>query len=283
MRQCDRLRQFGGTTADFYGFTEVNYPTWELEEWDPTQRPCLIPDAHVLATDCTGVSPCIPIQGTSTLLPVAAALTRVQAFAPVVDNSKSPPKLVAAGSAIHIGAHFGPGNPCCDYDAKHRCANAMPGSALAPQCNITADATDCDLNGDGKIDRTTPGSLELVCANACQADLECSEYANFKKENQFNIVVQALGVPGANGTPNVTNTVDIQGDGSSDAQFNPVLLKGASIGSFTGALTYFSGGAQFTIQARCADDIVLDPNGTPIPSDTACVHARTIINNDTGN
>ena len=52
MRQCDRLRSFGGTTADFYGFTEVNYPTWELEEWNPAERPCGIPEPHTLAPSC---------------------------------------------------------------------------------------------------------------------------------------------------------------------------------------------------------------------------------------
>ena len=75
--------------------------------------------------------------------------------------------------------------------------------------------------------------------------------------------------------------VAIQGDGSTDPTFNPVLDKGQSLGSFSGALYYFSGGAQYTIQARCQDDIV--PLGQPpIPSNTACVHARTILDTSEG-
>jgi hypothetical protein len=283
MRQCDRLRQFGGESADFYGFTEINYPTWELEEWDPSKRPCLIPEPHLLAVDCTGLSNCIPIDGVSTMTSVAAALTRVQTVAPVVNSAG---KLVSAGSSVHISGLFGPGNPCCNYDLQHLCPGTPAPAAGQPLpaavCNLTADATDCDLNGDGTIDRTA-GSLEGTCATACEADVECSEYSNYLKENQFNLVVESLGVPGAGGAPNVTGSVDIQGDGSSDALFNPVLLRGQTIGSFSGPLLYFSGGAQFTIQARCADDIVTTPGSPPIPSDTACVHARTILDNDTGN
>ena len=78
-------------------------------------------------------------------------------------------------------------------------------------------------------------------------------------------------------------SADIQADGSSDAQFAPVLPERPSTSaSFTGTLYYFSGGAQYTIQARCADDIVLAVGGTPIPSDTACVHARTILDTSEG-
>ncbi len=81
MRQCDRLRSLGGTTSDFYGFTEVNYPTWQLEEWDPTARPCLIPAPHTLAAACaladgTTLPNCVPLppSGTNTtqMLSVAA-------------------------------------------------------------------------------------------------------------------------------------------------------------------------------------------------------------------
>ena len=39
MNVCDRLITFGGTSADFYGFTEINYPTWSLEEWNPAVAP----------------------------------------------------------------------------------------------------------------------------------------------------------------------------------------------------------------------------------------------------
>ena len=47
MRVCDRLKYYGGTASDFFGFTEVGFPTWELEEWDPNKRDCLVPEPYV--------------------------------------------------------------------------------------------------------------------------------------------------------------------------------------------------------------------------------------------
>jgi hypothetical protein len=317
MRQCDRLRSFGGTTADFYGFTEVNYPTWELEEWNPAERSCGIPEPHTLApacncptlgaccaslpsqlqsncqklsqglndgaclsmltpllsagacSDAAPLSDCVAIptggENSTAMLSVAAALVRVstQATPPTSANPSG-----TIGTLVQVSSLFGPGHP------------------QAPNYAPTADATDCDLNNDGKVDRTA-GSPELTCANACAANLQCSEYSNYLSENQFNLVVtQVTGWTASSSSPGTytpTGTsVDIQADGSSDAQFNPVLLKGNYIGAFTGTLYYFSGGAQYTIQARCADDIVLAVGGSEIPSDTACVHARTILDTSEG-
>jgi hypothetical protein len=198
------------------------------------------------------------------LLQVSAALVRIETVpAAMVPNPKTGVMTLQTGSSVHVGAHFGAAHPA--------------GPGYAP----TADATNCDLNDDGKIDRTT-GSPELTCDDNCEADPECSEYSNYASQNQFNMVVESLGLPAANGSPTVLGQVDIQGDGSTDAQFDPLLSKGQTIRAFSGTLYYFSGGAQFTIQARCADDIITDLTASPIPSDTACVHARTILDTDDG-
>ena len=291
MRECDRLRTFGGTTSDFYGFTEVNYPTWELEEWDPTARPCLIPEPHLLAPACSlpnGVTlaDCtnIPSAGANTtaMLSVAAALVRLESTSgaptppsytyvanPAAGQPNaqptapgSPAKAAGAGAIFHVGTLLG---------------NAHP---AGPSYTPTKDATNCDLDNSGKVDRTNAN--ELACANACEANLECSEYSNFASQNQFNFVVQEVTWKEGDTTPTVVSSVDIQGDGSTDPTFSAVLSRGVSLGSFTGTLDYFSGGAQYTIQARCQDDIV--PLGQPpVPSDTACVHARTILDTSSSN
>jgi len=276
----------------------VNYPTWELEEWNPTARPCLIPEPHVLSPACTlptgPVANCvvIPPNGTNTpaILSVAAALVRLQTspsaptpaqyvygVPPLPPNSPpntpplpaqaypavpaAPATAAGAGIVFHIGTLFGPGYPA------------------APNYTPTPNATDCDLDDSGKVDRTNPD--ELACSNACAANVECSEYSNYLSQSQFNFVVQTVTWNVGDTSPTQTNTVDIQGDGSTDPTFNPVLNKGLSLGSFTGTLDYFSGGAQYTIDARCQDDII--PLGQlPIPSDTACVHARTILDTSSG-
>ena len=70
MYVCDRLISFGGTSADFYGFTEMNYPTWSLEEWDPTVRPCLVPEPTSLDSNAIN-------QGTAGLATLEAGLVQV--------------------------------------------------------------------------------------------------------------------------------------------------------------------------------------------------------------
>jgi hypothetical protein len=355
MRTCDRLRGFGGTTAMFYGFVEVNYPTWELEEWDPTQRPCLVPPPHVIDPMCnptgalipctgTGTAPCaaiaaqsdggvpdgltcvndycqtpncvlMPPQGSnsSQMLSVAAALVRLQSTpgapapasfkwnmtptggAPNLQpvNPAPSPTTAGAGTIFHIGTLFGSAHPCgpttctgccdatgvCHTDESptaSTCAGTTPAAAYMP----TPDATNCDLDDSGKVDRTKPD--ELACANACAANVECSEYTNYASQNQFNLVTQVVTWKAGDLAPTVVLTNAIQANGSTDATFNPVLDKGLSLGAFTGTLYFFSGGSQFTIQARCQDDIVA-LGQPPIPSDTACVHARTVIDPDQGN
>jgi hypothetical protein len=373
MRACDRLRTFGGTTADFHGFTEVNYPTWQLEEWDPTQRPCLIPEPHDLApvcpataSNCTVISP----EGTtsSPMLSIAAALVRLASTPgapspaswqwltnpPLGPNGSPLPNLQPAaasapattsgsGTIFHIGTISGPAHPCgprtcagcCDQDGQ--CHTGNGNSPTATTCSFEANgqpvtvtsaaaysptpgATNCDLDDSGKVDFTNAD--ETLCADTCAANLECSEYTNYTTENQFNLVAEKItwnvgdqwtppaeiadggtvapdaGAP----APTVSSQVAILGNGSTDPTFNPVPTTGQknglgplgtpgldclfsqspSLGSFTGVLNYFSGGGgQFTIEARCQDDIV--PLGSPpIPSDTACVHARTILDSDQG-
>ena len=62
----------------------------------------------------------------------------------------------------------------------------------------------------------------------------------------------------------------IQADASASAGFSPLALKGKDLRSFTGTLHYFSGGSQFTIEARCKDDIIVALEEKPFVSDRAC-------------
>ncbi len=119
---------------------------------------------------------------------------------------------------------------------------------------ITRDATSCDYERTGKIDFSN--AAEAACSDACTANVECSEYTQYASNSQFQIVVT---------NKDGTQQASVTADGSASAEFNPVALRGQALVAFTGNLLYFSGGSQFTIQARCADDIVL-PGGTVLPS-----------------
>jgi hypothetical protein len=222
MNVCDRLITFGGTSADFYGFTEINYPTWSLEEWDPEARPCLVPEPAALSVATIAA-------GVSALTPLEAGLVRV----PALD-----------GSTIHIAHLLGAG--LVPY------TTAADGTVTAGP--IDAEHTNCDYEGTGKIDFSN--AAEAACETACEGNVECSEYSEYLGNSQFQIVIEG---------PGGSSTIAITGDGSASAGFDPVALKGQDLKAFTGMLTYFSGGSQFTIQARCIDDIVM-PGGTVLPS-----------------
>jgi hypothetical protein len=226
MNVCDRLITFGGTSAEFYGFLEMNYPTWSLEEWDPTARPCLVPEP-------TGIA-FANVTNTAYLTPLEAGLVRVPS---------------GDGSTVRVADLLGPGL------IKYTMVNGAPVVTLP----LTKEATSCDYEGTGKIDYEN--AAEVACEDACTNYLAttgkaCSEYSQFLSNSQF-----VLAITGADGT----STTQITANGSASAGFNPIDVLGQPLEAFTGTLDYFSGGEQFTIQARCSDDIVMK-GGTVLPS-----------------
>ncbi len=232
MRVCDRLKTFAGTATEFFGLTQISYPTWTLEEWDPRQRPCLVPEPRVLDAGevCpqTGAGGC----GTPALLPLSGSLVRA---------------LSSADRIVKVTPLFGPG------DMKEQ------GGVFIPE----ADATNCDLNKDGRIDFTA-GHPEQRCSDACTSNPECTEYSNFAARSTFRLTII-----------DPTGTAAIQADATASAEFKPLERKGQQLKAFSGTLHFFSGGSQYTIEARCKDDIVIDLDAQPLPSDKACVFPRT--------
>jgi hypothetical protein len=213
MRVCDRVKMLGGTATDFFGFTEIGFPTWLIEQWDPSLRHCGVPAPKVLTPS-----------NVQNLYPYESALVSV----------------VSAGTvSAHVTKHFGPA--------------FMPlvNGVYTPGDN----ATNCDFNHNGKVDFSNAD--ESACSTACDgnstspADPECSEFSAFAAHADFKLTV----------TDSTNNqTYKQQANGSSAATFDPLALRGQPIRSFSGTLRFFSGGSQFTIEARCADDIIIDPN-----------------------
>jgi hypothetical protein len=233
MRICDRLKTFAGTATEFFGLTQISYPTWTLEEWDPQKRPCLVPEPRVLTP---GDIPS-DLNPDGNLLPLSGSLVRA---------------LTASGKLeVRVSPKFGPQN--------------MPeqGGVFIPGEN----ATNCDLNKDGRID-FTKDTPEEKCAAACNVDTECTEYSNFASRSTFRLTLTDL---------TTKASAAIQADATTSAEFKPLERRGQILKAFTGTLSFFSGGSQFTIEARCKDDIVIEPNAQPLPSDKACVFPRTAV------
>ncbi len=231
MGVCDRLTSLTGTAADFFGFTELGFPTWAIEHWvpDPKQpaRGCRVPEPFVFTP--TGLA------DSGTRLKYESAMVRLYSGDVQLD-----PKTTIH-TQVHVGGHFGPDIP----------------KDLVP----TDTASNCDINHDSKVDFTA-GTDEATCATNCTNDVECTEYSNYAGRSAFRVVVTD-----DKGSPPAT----IQVDASTSSVIDPLKLRGQPIKAFTGTLRYFSGGSQFTIEARCPDDIVLDAKKEPLTSDQACV------------
>ncbi len=245
MRVCDRMKSMGGTATEFFGFTQVSFPTWTLEEWNPKLRPCGVPEPRLLLPeDIRTQTGAVDI---GNLLGLSGSLVRVGSE--TIRDGNRDRKL-----EIRITKFFGPGHP-----KKNPAADSDP---TQTKYLVSDEATNCDINEDGKLNFEDPA--ENACSDSCTRSVECTEYSNFQSRSTFRLVVT-----------DGDRTTNIQANGSTASEFRPLDLRGKKIRAFTGTLTYFSGGSQFTIEARCVDDVVTDLEKPPLPSDKACVFPRT--------
>ena len=234
MRTCDRMKSYGGTANEFFGFTQMNYPTWTLEEWDPSRRPCLVPAPDRLTPTLIGSPP--------ELLRRSANLVHVETAPDGSQKAMVTPKF---------GPEDVPKTPGGLYAPRAQTIN--------PDGTIKPAASNCDFDKNGRITFAV-GNPENDCNAACAADPECTEWSNFVARGNFRITVtDSNGISAA-----------VQADSSASATFDPVALKGVPIRYFAGTLGFFSGGAQFTIEVRCKDDITLALQEATFPSDLVC-------------
>lgn len=240
---CDRLVAFSGTAADFYGFTEINFPAWSDEErvchYEGEKlvcnRPCLVPEPRVLTRTDLG--------NLKTKLAVTASLVRIETKDAI---------------QVRIGKHFGSG----------------PGKLENGAYTFGDDASSCDFNGSGKIDFSNPD--EAACSNACDADAECVEWSGYAARSDIDLVMEEKDAQGR------SLFTKVQANASAAPDFDPYLNRGKPLRAFSGTLRYFSGGSQFTIEARCQDDIVTDLKANPMSSEEACLVPRLETDNNAG-
>jgi hypothetical protein len=235
MRTCDRIRTLRGTAGEFFGFTQLSYPTWTLQEWDPRFTRCEVPAPTVLTP---GVA-----NDKAKLLRLSGALVRAES---------------GDGLTVKVTRKFGSGKPpevngIFDFGPSEEEAKKDEAEGKPPR----PTPTNCDFDDNGKI-VFGPTSKEGLCSQACTADPECTEFSNFRDRGTFRLTIADSG----------NQLGAIQADASQSAGFDPLAQRGKVLRAFSGILTYFSGGSQFTVEARCSDDIIADPKGTPFAPDT---------------
>lgn len=232
MRVCDRVTYLTGTVSEFFGFTEVNFPSFDVEPlFEGEEDKCTVPPAAVL--EPTVIASPIEMEK------LESGLVRIQGY--------------------RVAKKFGP----------------------KPAVNnvFGEDSSNCDLNGDGKVDFESES--EAACGNGCSADTECAEWTGFISRGNYKVYKAELDM---NGTEISRSVIQVQTDGA--PAFNPRVHRGEVIDSVTGSLRNFSGGdLNWTIEARCPDDVVCAFEGCE-PEEKgpkeACVSLRTIDDNDQG-
>jgi hypothetical protein len=261
LNTCDRLTYLSGTMDEFFGYTEMNFPSFNVHPWDFRSKdkggdgPCLIPEP----TELTGLQ----LSTDSVIEKVEAGLVRVR--------------------GAKVAAHFGPDKPTiltgpeAAVPASFPC-QPLPG-ATPKKFVFTPTGSNCDFDGSGSVDFTA-GSDEALCSCFCFQDADCSEYSEYQGRSTFRVSV-------AN-DPNQT----IKVNGGSIQGFDPRALRGKVLGSVTGTASNFSGGSlNWTIEMRCSDDLVActtpDADCAAAPpegksSQVACPGTRISIDNESG-
>ncbi|WP_437730950.1 hypothetical protein [Sorangium sp. So ce1335] len=218
MRVCDRLEYLAGTVNEFFGFTELSFPSYEIARAEEGEA-CEVPEPALLDAQT--------IADAGAMERLESGLVRVE--------------------GVHISKNFGP-RPARD-------------NVFGP------DQSSCDLNGDGQVDFESPA--EGRCANACSRDPECSEWTSYSARGNYKVT-------------DGSTMIQIQTGTVSD--FDPTSHRGRELGSVTGTLRNFSGGSlNWTVEARCPDDLVCDaPGCAPVAktSKEACVRPRSLNDND---
>lgn len=124
-----------------------------------------------------------------------------------------------------------------------------------------AGETNCDLNADGRV--SFDNGREEVCANACAASADCSEWSAWARFGQVMMTF-----PTTMGPPRriLITPRDV------DPAFNPRDPHGP--GTITGTLKQV--GPNWIVEPRCIQDLVIAGDGqTILPPNATCLRERT--------
>jgi hypothetical protein len=263
---CDRLTSLSGTVSEFFGFTEISFPSYEIGLWDGTRpqgqctfhdedqtcapdeycrrgtcQPCMVPEPQVLEAAI--------LNSDSELEKLESGLVRIEQF--------------------RIPNKFGPGIAAVTSDAPPYTFDFMPNGV--PSSN-------CDLNQDGVLNFFDP--REGACSNACALDADCTDWIGFASRGNYK-VSRGNSDSCAFGSP--AGAQCIMANTSTAGNFTPLASRGRSLPWLVGTLRHFSGGSlNWTVETRCEDDLcaIADCATTTVPASQACKTPPTEDDND---
>lgn len=149
MRVCDRVLGLSGTVVEFFGFTELSFPSYVVEQLPDDQlASCPVPEPIVLE---------------DAVIDSADSMERVESA------------LVRLGSVDEAGMLVD-GFTIAQFF----------GSKPAKSGQFGPDQSNCDINGDGEIDFEN-NPEENACAQICAADPRCTEWTGYSSRGNYKV------------------------------------------------------------------------------------------------
>ena len=269
MRICDRVTYLAGTVNEFFGFTELSFPSYRLDFPIEGQEECEIPEPTVIRRKV--------LADDIAMEKLESGLVRIENFHVA---SKFGPKPVEKNvpDADHSSCDLN-GDGQVDFQSPDEggCSDVC---AADPECsewttfsargNYKGYFTECSEDQPKPCTKDTDCSTGTCVMSACATDLAPKACATDKDCKT--------------GTCTIGGQIQIQ-TGTISA-FDPTAHKGDTLKGVTGTMRNFSGGSlNWTIETRCPDDLSCDGAGCvpePLSSKAACVRLRTDSDNDQG-
>lgn len=236
MRVCDRLEKVGGIVADFYGFTEFNFPSWEMYDLDDTE-----PGTQVMRLEPHEITPedCpleeINFELSADLIPNRRLMETYESALVYVTDAVLPDEWIN-----------------CDYNNNGWVAYNSSNDELTSVEEVNVPPEYCTPDSEGMCS-------EAECNNTCLAR-SCSELSNYYEYGQYPVFVDGVSILV------VTN--------SGAPEFNPRANRGATISRIGGVLKEFAPlDTPWIIEPRCRQDIYIagDSSYPDVPIYQRCV------------
>jgi hypothetical protein len=249
MRVCDRLDVITGIVGDFYGFTELNFPSWESTDLDPGAEGIQllrIPPSQIRPEQCELPS----FEITSDMLTRRSLMETYEAALVYVRNAMLPRYWVD-----------------CDFNG-----NGEVGySSATDELTSSSEVTDDQVFELGFCSRTAQYCSEMACNNGCEQLGEgCAELANLREFGQYPILVNGIRVLVVTGA-NVPNFDPVERSRSGQLRIERLM----------GTLKEFAPlDNPWIIEPRCRQDIFIagdEAFGIEVP-----IHQRCVPSEETG-
>lgn len=254
MRVCNHVSALTGTASEFFGFTEISFPSYEIGTVDPTATTSCARDR-----DCGDGEFCEKLGFSTTgVCQVCRVPDPVVLENDIINDDVEMEKLesgLVTVSQMRITPFMGPNIP-----------DRVGDGAFV----FSSNASNCDISGDGQVDFFD--DVEAACSNECAANPECTEWLGYESRGNYKVARGSVVLQ--------INTGTAQG-------FDPVKHKGKSLAYVTGTLRNFSGGSlNWTVETRCSEDLVCAFDDAcveaPVPASQACITPATEADNDSG-